>query len=304
MKIVLTGSLGHIGKPLAQDLVQKGHDVTVISSRAEKQKGIQETGAFPAIGHLEDADFLATVFTGADAVYCMTPTPGSFFHNIDLVAHYLKFGPNYLQAIHRSGVKRIVQLSSVGAHTDQGNGILRYAYETERILKQLAPEVSITFMRPVGFYYNLLAFIPEIKEKGVMVSNYGGEDKKPWVSPLDIAAACAEELTDLLPGKRKIRYVASDELSCNDIAGILGAAVGRPELKWQVISDGQMLGRLTEAGMYPDTARGFVEMNANMQSGKLYEDYYRHKPVLGTRKMTDFAGEFAKAYYQESFHNN
>ncbi len=32
MNIVLTGSLGNIGKPLTQELVQKRHSVTVISS--------------------------------------------------------------------------------------------------------------------------------------------------------------------------------------------------------------------------------------------------------------------------------
>ncbi len=36
MNIVLTGSLGNISKPLAQELVQKGHSVTVISSKAER----------------------------------------------------------------------------------------------------------------------------------------------------------------------------------------------------------------------------------------------------------------------------
>jgi hypothetical protein len=36
MKIILTGSLGNIWKPLTQQLVQKGHQVTVISSNLEK----------------------------------------------------------------------------------------------------------------------------------------------------------------------------------------------------------------------------------------------------------------------------
>lgn len=40
MKIILTGSLRHIGKPLTEGLVQKGHAVTVISSKPEKQKDI------------------------------------------------------------------------------------------------------------------------------------------------------------------------------------------------------------------------------------------------------------------------
>jgi nucleoside-diphosphate-sugar epimerase len=40
MKVIVTGSLGNIGKPLAKELVQKGHTVTVISSKPEKQKDI------------------------------------------------------------------------------------------------------------------------------------------------------------------------------------------------------------------------------------------------------------------------
>ena len=36
MKYVVTGSLGNISKPLAEKLVAAGHDVTVVSSKAEK----------------------------------------------------------------------------------------------------------------------------------------------------------------------------------------------------------------------------------------------------------------------------
>lgn len=300
MKIVLTGSLGHISRPLAQELIQKGHEVTVISSQAKKQKAIEALGASAAIGQLTDIDFLTQAFRGASAVYCMTPSTNVFDPGIDLVAFAVRFGSCYLKAIRHSGVKQVVHLSSVGAHTDQNNGILRYAYEVERILKQLPPEVSITAMRPVGFYYNLLAFIPEIKEHGVITSNYGGDDKKLWVSTIDIAAACAEELTMSSPQGRKIRYVASDELSANEIAHILGTAVGKPDLQWRMISDEQMSDRLQKAGMNPNTAQGFVEMNASIRTGDVYEDYYRHRPVLGKVKMTDFAQEFAQTYHQNS----
>ncbi len=78
MKIVVTGSLGHISKPLTQELVKKGHSVTVISSKPEKQQDIEALGARAAIGTLEDVDFLATTFRGADAVYTMVPPPNFF----------------------------------------------------------------------------------------------------------------------------------------------------------------------------------------------------------------------------------
>jgi nucleoside-diphosphate-sugar epimerase len=62
MKITLTGSLGHISKPLAENLVHKGHDITVISSKPERQKEIEALGSKAAIGTMEDADFLSATF--------------------------------------------------------------------------------------------------------------------------------------------------------------------------------------------------------------------------------------------------
>jgi nucleoside-diphosphate-sugar epimerase len=57
MEIILTGSLGHIGKPLTKELVQNGHAVTVIGSSLERQKDIEALGATATIGLLEDVSF-------------------------------------------------------------------------------------------------------------------------------------------------------------------------------------------------------------------------------------------------------
>jgi uncharacterized protein YbjT (DUF2867 family) len=299
MKIIVTGSLGNIGKPLTKELVQKGHAVTVISSKAERQKDIEALGAKAATGTMENADFLSATFKGADVVYVMeTLGAGSFFdQDLDVIAAINKIGNNYKQAIQQSGVKRVVHLSSIGAHTNKGNGLLAFHYNVENILKQLPDDVSIIFMRPVGFYTNMFAFIPTIKTQGIIVSNYGGDNKEPWVSPLDIAAAIAEEIEKPFKG-RKIRYIASDEVSPNDVAKILGEAIGKPGLKWIVIPDEQLQNGMIAAGMNPKVAAGMVEMNAGRRKGLLYEDYDLHKPVMGKVKLTDFAKEFAAVFNQ------
>jgi uncharacterized protein YbjT (DUF2867 family) len=300
MKIIVTGSLGHISKPLTQELVQKKHAVTVISSKPERQKEIEALGASAAIGTMEDADFLSATFKGADVVYVMeTAGAGSFMDpNLDLMAAISHIGNNYKQAIQQSGVKRVVHLSSIGAHTDKGNGILAFHYNVENSLRQLPDDVSIKFMRPVGFYYNMLAFIPTIKAQGAIIANYGGDDKEPWVSPLDIAAVIAEEMEKPFDG-RIVRYIASDEVSTNEVAGILGDAIGKPDLKWLVIPDEQMLNGMISAGMNPNIAKGLVEMNASRRGGVLYEDYDRNRPALGKVKLTEFAKEFAAVYNQK-----
>jgi uncharacterized protein YbjT (DUF2867 family) len=69
MKIVVTGSLGNISKPLTLELIQKGHEVTVVTSKANKQKDIEALGAKAAIGTIEDINFLTATFKGVDAVY-------------------------------------------------------------------------------------------------------------------------------------------------------------------------------------------------------------------------------------------
>ena len=292
MEIVITGSLGHISKPLTQELVQKGHSVTVISSKAERQKDIEALGAKAAIGTMEDVDFLTKTFTGADIVYTMVPPENYRDQNLDLVSKVHQLFNGYKRAIEESGVKHVVQLSSIGAHTEDGTGILGVYCKMENILTSLPDDIAIKFMRPVGFYYNMFAFIPTIKAQNSIVQNYGGNEKEPWVSPLDIAAVIAEEMEKPFEG-REIRYIASDEVSPNEVAKILGEAIGKPDLKWNVISDEQMLKGMIAAGMNPGIAKGLVEMNAGRRTGMLGEDYYRNKPTLGKVKMKDFAKEFA-----------
>ncbi|QHW01308.1 NAD(P)H-binding protein [Spirosoma endbachense] len=299
MKIIVTGSLGHISKPLTEELVQKGHAVTVISSKPEKQKDIDALGAKAAIGSLEDVDFLTTTFTGADAVYTMVPPANYFDHTLDLTAYYRRIGTNYAQAIGQSGLKRVVNLSSVGAHLDKGNGILIGAHDVEQILNNQLPDLAITHMRPVGFYYNLYGFVPMIKQQGFIEANYGAEEELVWVSPIDIAAAIAEEFETPLVGT-KVRYVVSDELTGNETARILGAAIGKPDLTWILIPGEQWQRGLEAAGMNPRIAAGLIAMFASQHSGLLTEDYYRNKPaIMGNVKLTDFAKEFAASFKQE-----
>ena len=296
MTIIITGSLGHISKPLTRELIEKGHSVTVISSSAERQSEIEALGANAAIGSLEDADFLTETFTGADAVYTMIP-PGNYFDpNFDLFEHYRKIGGNYAGAIKKSGVKRVVNLSTIGGHLDKNNGILLGAHDVEEILNKL-PDVNLTHLRPVYFYYNLLAYENSIKEQGMIFSSYG-KDKFPLVSPKDIAAAISEEIVKT-KSENKIRYVVSDEKNGDEIAEELGKAVGKSDLKWVIVSDGQVLDALKSIGMQPKIAEGLVEMYSSMNSGLLMEDYERHKPEFGKVKIADYAEEFAEVFKQD-----
>ncbi|WP_284460408.1 NAD(P)H-binding protein [Chryseobacterium sp.] len=301
MNIVLTGSIGNIGKPLTEELVQKGHSVTVITSTTERVSAIEMLGAKAAVGNMFDVDFLTKTFEGADIVYLMETMEavGDLFDkSIDFIGEISRIGHNYKKAVERSGVQKIIHLSSIGAHTDKGTGIIVFHYDVEQILRQLPEAISIKFIRPVGIYFNLFSMITGIRNKGTILSNWGGDKKEPWVSPLDIAEAIAEEIEKPFEG-RSVRYVASDEVSPNEIANALGAAIAKPDLQWQIIPDEELFNHWVNIGFNEQVARGFVETQAAQGSGILYEDYYQQKPVLGKIKLADFAKEFAAAYQNE-----
>jgi len=293
MNITLTGSLGHIGKPLAQQLIAQGHSVTVISSNAERRAAIEELGAKAAIGSIEDTNFLIQAFSGADAVFCMIPPAG--FAEPDRVKHYEKVAHHYAEAIRRADVKRVVHLSSFGAHLESGTGIIVGAYRAEKVLDQL--DLAITHVRPTYFYYNLHNFIGMIKNVGMMAANYGASDKILLVAPADIADAVADEITQ--PAGQKIRYVASDERTGNEIAQVLGAAIGKHDLKWTLISDEHMKSNMVSHGMPEILAEAMTEMFVSQHNGAMAEDFYLNRPQMGKIKLEDFAKEFVKAYQQQ-----
>jgi uncharacterized protein YbjT (DUF2867 family) len=295
MKFVVTGSLGNISKPLAEKLVAAGHDVTVVSSKADKTAQIEAMGAKAAIGSVEDVAFLTKTFTGADAVYTMVPPN---FGAGDWKKYIAGIGENYAEAIHASGVKNVVNLSSMGAHMHEGCGPVSGLFFVEKALNALE-SVNVKHLRPGFFYTNFLANAGMVKHMGIIGGNYGENAKLVLVHPSDIANVAAEELQNLSFKGKSIRYIASDEKTTNEVAAILGNAIGKPELPWVNFKDEETLGGMLQAGVPEEIAKNYAEMGAAMRSGEMDSDYLKNKPtVFGKTKFEAFSPAFAAVYAQ------
>lgn len=291
MKIIVTGSLGYMSKPLSEQLIKEGHAVTVVSSSENRKKEIEGLGAKAAIGSLEDAAFVTETFNGADAVYCMVPPN---FAAIDQLAYHTKIANNYKDAISKNGIRRVVHLSSWGAHLNEGTGLILGSHHVEQILESLEG-VAITYLRAGSLMYNMYSFSGMIKNAGMIAANYGGDDKIAWVHPNDIATVAAEELIKT-GDTQKVRYGASDEKTANESAEIIGAAIGKPGLQWKLITDEQEKENLLKHGVPEPIANNIVDLYRSIHNGKLGEDYVKNEPELGKTKLEDFAKEFAAAY--------
>ena len=295
MRYVVTGSLGNVSKPLAEKLIAAGHSVTIVSSKTEKVEQIVALGAKAAIGSVEDVVFLTKTFHGADAVYTMVPPN---FGARDWKQYITLIGQNYAAAIKSSGVKNVVNLSSIGAHMPQGCGPVSGLHFEEEALNDLEG-INVLHLRAGVFYINFLSNIGMIKEMGFMGGNYGENAKLALVHPDDIADVAAQELEDLTFKGKNIRYVVSEEVTTNEVAYALGRAIGKPQLAWVDFKDEDNLSGMIKAGMPEEIATNFTEMGAAMRSGEMASDYLAHRPSsFGKTKLETFAPYFAAVYAQ------
>jgi len=294
MKYVITGSLGHISKPLTIALVKAGKQVTVVTNSKDRVAAIESLGAIAAVGSVSDVDFLKRTFKGADAVYTMVPPN---FGTPDIKKHIEEVGRNYTIALKDSGVKHVVNLSSIGAHLPAGVGPVSGLYRAEQSLNTLK-DINIKHLRPGYFYQNLLSNVGLIKHAGIIGSNFNVTDNKfPLSEPADIAEAATEELLNLNFTGHSVRYVVSDEVSTASVAKVLGAAIGKPELPWIAFTDEQALDGMLNAGLPKDISNNYVEMGQAINNGTMSEDYWKTRTgKLGKTKLADFAKEFAAAY--------
>lgn len=298
MNYIITGSIGHIGSPLVKQLAQAGHQVTVITSSADRKADIEKLGAIAAVGSITDRAFLVQAFKGADAAYLMIPpnwtTP-------DFGAYQKEVADNYVHALKQNGIRYVVQLSSIGAHLRNGAGPIDGLGYLEAQLEKLA-DINVKMLRPAYFYYNLHSMGGLIKHAGIMGSNFGSSHEKlAMVHPSDIAAEAARHLLKLDFKGHSHQYIASDERTAPEIAKVLGTAIQKPDLAWVTFKDDETLQGMLQAGLSQTMAEGYTQMGKAFREGTAQEDYLKENTKPGGKiKLEEFAKDFAAVYHQSN----
>jgi uncharacterized protein YbjT (DUF2867 family) len=293
MKFVVTGSAGKVSKPLAVLLLQQGHDVTVVGRSAENLSELVEAGAQAAIGDLADVAFLRRTFAGADGVYLMLP-PGWSASTIKELSVQLAQG--FVAALTGSGVKRVVFLSSYGAHRLLDAGAISGMGLAEGVLNALR-DVSVLSLRPGYFYTNLLLSLDSLRATGELGNMFTiPAGTFTLVDPTEIAEVAVAALTADEYAGRSHLYVVSDESDTDEIAALIGREIGIPDLRWTRYTSTQMAEAFRHYGMSQGAVDDYLEMFDALDKGILFEHYVTDKPPLGKVKIEDFAKTFAAAY--------
>lgn len=263
---VLLGSNGNITSKAARLLLAQGVPVRVVGRNAASLATLKAAGAQVAAGDIGDERFLAESLAGATAVYAMIPPD---YAAADMPAAQDRLGAAIANAIRKAGVKRVVNLSSIGAHLPSGTGPIAGLNRQERRLEAISG-VDVLHLRPGYFFENHLFAIGAIRALGVYPDMTAPETRLPMIATQDIAGVVARELvTPSGGGKRTLHLHAPRLYSMKESAAILGAAIGRPQLAYVQADPAQAKAAMVQHGFSASAAGQFEEMSAAFSDGRL-----------------------------------
>jgi uncharacterized protein YbjT (DUF2867 family) len=259
MTIAVTAATGHVGSRVVQMLIQAGVRPTVLVRDPAKLTDEVRRQVDVAQGDLLDAGYVTEATRGVDALLWIVPES---FTATDPVAEMTQIGANGAAAIAANNINRTVLVSSVGAETRHGAGMIDGLARNE----ELIGGGNVLTLRCGYYFTNLLGSLDELNG-GTLTTTRPAEAPMPWVDPRDVGDVAAARLLNADwtgPAVQAVHGPA--DLSWNEVAEIVGAVLGR-KIAVQVISDEELRGALGEAGLTPGVIEGVVGMTAGLREG-------------------------------------
>ena len=142
-----------------------------------------------------------------------------------------QIGESLVQAIHNSGVKQVVNLSSIGADRTEKTGPILGLHYQENRLNDLN-DVNVVHLRPAFFMENHLTSIPVIQSMGVYGSALRPDLVFPQIATQRHCRCGNGRITAGIQGKSVLELVGPEDLSMVQSAKILGKAIGREDLPY------------------------------------------------------------------------
>jgi uncharacterized protein YbjT (DUF2867 family) len=265
MYIVL-GATGHTGSVVAETLLAANQKVRVVGRSKERLARFVARGAEALEVNLADSAALTKAFAGARAVYALLPP--------DLAS------PNYrarqdeetnsiATALEAAGVTHAVTLSSFGADKPDKTGPVVGLHIMEKRLAQI-PKLNALHLRAGYFMENTLPQVGAIKSFGMMAGPVRADLALPAIATRDIGAAAAEALLKLdFTGQQTHEILGQRDLAYFEMAEIIGAAIGIPNLTYIQLPAEQVIQAMTEMGMSRNMATLICEMAEGLNSGHM-----------------------------------
>jgi uncharacterized protein YbjT (DUF2867 family) len=221
MKIVIAAASGKIGRRTAEKVIQAGSETILLARHAEKLADLVAQGAIVKLISSDDASGLIEATQQADALFWLTPP------KLDVPSLRDWYGQTAIagaKAVRENDIKRVVNISSIGAGATQNLGTVSFSGETEAIFNQIA--VNVLHLRPGYFTENFLDQIEAIRTDRTIRFPYPSDHDIPWISTDDIGDVAADYLLDeQWAGHWTRNLMGAENLTLTEAAAILSEAL-------------------------------------------------------------------------------
>ena len=290
---VVTGGSGHIGRQLAELLLEGRRRVRVVARREEHLRALGAAGAETLLGDMNDAELAHRAFAGAHAAFTMLP-PIMAEHDLRGLQNRLSEAIAY--GLREARVPYVVNLSSIGAEVPYGTGPIAGLHDHEERLDRL-DGVNIVHLRPTSFMENHLHAVAAVRQAGIYPGTYRGDLPIPMIATADIAQDAARLLAGLeFEGKSTRSLLGARDYTMPEAARILGGAIGKPALPYVQVTDEQAHQAMVAQGFPPHMADAMLEMTRAFNSGKIRPEEPRLPDNTTFTTLESWAPHFADAY--------
>jgi uncharacterized protein YbjT (DUF2867 family) len=265
LKIVVTTPTGRVGSRVVRLLLQAGIRPTLLLRDPARLDADTRELVDCARADQRDADAVLAATEGADALYWVSPPTDAD----DPIAAHAAMGAIAARAVEQHGIGRVVFQSSGGAERRSGAGEIDGLAATELALD--ATGASVLHLRCGMFFTNLL-MDPSAFDEGVLRVTLPTDLPLPWVDPRDVGdVATARLLSNTWTGRQVQAVHGPADLTYEEVADILGAAIGRP-MTAERIPDDDMRAALRAAGLGERQVEAMVGMSIGVREDFVPED--------------------------------
>ena len=293
-KIVVLGATGTVGSKISEILLNQGYQVTLIARHTEKLEKFRSLGAEIIAGDITDVKVLTGAFKNADSAFVLLPDNVKAENTRAYQRQVTSF---LIEAIENSGIKYIVNMSSLGSHMHEGNGMMAGTGEQEVRLNQLN-NVNVLHIRSAYFMENFLRTIGLVKNKGINGTAADGDHAIPMVATEDVAKIVAGHLANLdFNGKSVHAVMGPRDYTYREFTGIIGKAIGNPDLPYVQVPVEQIKQTFLDNGFAEDFVDNLLEMGTAIKTGFMN---YQKRDDSTTTPTT--AEDFVNEVYLPAYH--
>jgi uncharacterized protein YbjT (DUF2867 family) len=200
-------------------------------------------------------------------------------------------------ALEKNGVRHAVALSSMGADKADRTGPVLGLRNLEQRLEAISG-LNALMLRAGYFMENILPQVGIIQQLGHMAGPVRSDLALPMIATRDIGAAAAELLQQRdFQGKQRRELLGARDVTFTQIARVVGAAIGKPDLTYQQVPAAQIKPALMQMGMSANMADLLLEMSDALNSGYMRALEPRSAQNTTPTTIETFVGEvFVPAY--------